>query len=121
MNPLLAHGQVQGGVGQGVGQALLEDLQYDPDSGQLLTGSFLDYCMPRADDLPSMEIEMNEVPCTSNPIGVKGAGEGGTVGATPAVIIAILDALRSEGVNDIPMPATPERIWQALADAKKAA
>lgn len=120
MNPLLAHGQIQGGVAQGVGQALMEDLLYDPDSGQLLTGSFLDYCMPRADDLPSMEIEMNEVPCTSNPIGVKGAGEGGTVGATPAVIIAILDALRDKGVTDIPLPATPERIWQAVNNAKAA-
>ncbi len=113
LNPLLAHGQVQGGVVQGIGQALLEDVQHDAD-GQLLTGSWLDYCMPRADDVPFIEADMHEVLCKSNPIGVKGCGEGGTVGATPTVIGAIIDALSPYGVTDIDMPATPERVWRAI-------
>ena len=99
------------------GQALLEDMHYDPDSGQLLTGSFMDYCMPRADDLPWFEMETNEVLCKTNPIGVKGCGEGGTVGAAPAVIGAVLDALAPLGVTDIAMPATPERVWRAIQKA----
>jgi carbon-monoxide dehydrogenase large subunit len=93
-------------------------MHYDPDSGQLLSGSFLDYCMPRADDVPSFVTEMHEVPCRSNPIGVKGCGEGGTVGATPAVISGILDALAPYGVTDIALPATPERVWRAIAGAR---
>jgi len=119
LNPLLVEGQIHGGVAQGVGQALMEDVHYDPDSGQLLTGSFLDYCMPRADDVPPIATDTNEVLCKSNPIGVKGCGEGGTVGATPAVIGAILDALGDYGVTDIQMPATAERIWQAMRRGKK--
>ena len=118
INPLLAHGQVQGGVVQGIGQALLEDVRFDPGSGQLLTGSLMDYCLPRADDIPRLDIEMHEVPCTSNPIGVKGAGEGGTVGATPTVINAILHALEPFGVTDIGLPATPERVWAAIKEAR---
>jgi carbon-monoxide dehydrogenase large subunit len=119
LNPLLVAGQIQGGVAQGIGQALLEDVHYDPESGQQLSGSFLDYCMPRADDVPTIATDTNEVPCKSNPLGVKGCGEGGTVGATPAVVSAILDALGADGVTDIQIPATPERIWQAIRSARK--
>ena len=111
INPLLLNGQIHGGVAQGVGQALLEQMIYDPDTGQLLTASFQDYCMPRADDFPNFTIENFIVPTKSNPLGVKGAGETGTVGAPPAVISAITDAL---GIDDINMPATPEKIWRAL-------
>jgi len=111
INPLLLDGQIHGGVAQGVGQALLEEMVYDPDTGQLLTASFLDYCMPRADDFPNMEISHLSIPTKTNPLGVKGAGETGTVGAPPAVVGAITDAL---GVDDIAMPATPERVWRAL-------
>ena len=111
INPLLLEGQIHGGAAQGVGQALLEEMVYDPNSGQLLTASFQDYCMPRADDFPNFEIENMAVPTKSNPLGVKGAGETGTVGAPPAVVGAITDAL---GIDDIAMPATPERVWRAL-------
>ncbi len=119
INPLLAKGQIMGGVTQGIGQALFEDVRYDEDSGQLLSGSLLDYCLPRADDLPAFDLAMHEVPCKSNPNGVKGAGEGGAVGATPAVINAVLDALAPLGVTQIELPATPERIWRAIAEARK--
>lgn len=119
INPLLLEGQMVGGIVQGVGQALLEDIRYDAESGQLLSGSFMDYCMPRADNVPPMIIETNEdIPTKTNPLGAKGAGECGTVGAAPTVISAILDALAERGVRDITMPATPARIWQALQDAK---
>ena len=117
INPLLAEGQIMGGVVQGIGQALLENIHYDRESGQLLTGSLMDYCLPRADDLPSFQLGMHEVPCKSNPIGVKGCGEGGTVGAVPAVIGAILDALEPLGVTDIALPATPETVWRAVREA----
>ena len=119
LNPLLADGQIHGGVAQGVGQALLEDMIYDRETGQVITGSFMDYGMPRADDFPDMAIEMHEVLCKSNPLGVKGAGEGGTVGATPCVINAVLDALAKLGVTDIQTPATPNRVWEAIQNAKK--
>ena len=102
---------------QGVGQALMENVHYDPETGQLLSGSFLDYCMPRADDVPSIATDTHEVPCRSNPLGVKGCGEGGTVCATPAVVSAVIDALAPYGVSDIAMPATPERVWRAIAAA----
>ena len=111
INPLLLAGQIHGGVAQGIGQALLEDMVYDPETGQLLTASFLDYAMPRADDLPAFTIEEMAVPTSTNALGVKGAGETGTVGAPPAVIGAICDALDTD---DIPMPATPERVWRAI-------
>jgi len=117
INPLLVAGQIHGGIVQGVGQALLEDMVYDRESGQLLSGSFLDYAMPRADDVPSFQIGMSEVPSPSNPLGVKGAGEGGTVGATPTVINAIVDALESAGITNMELPATPERVWRALSKA----
>ena len=117
INPLLVKGQVHGGVAQGAGQALMEHMVYDPDSGQMLAGSLMDYTMPRSDDLCSFEVESNPVPTTANPLGVKGAGEAGTVGALPAVISAVGDALGPLGISDIGMPATPERLWQAIRRA----
>jgi len=119
INPLLLEGQVHGGIAQAVGQALMEDINYDPESGQMLTGSFMDYGMPRADDFPAIEMETNEVPCKTNPLGVKGAGEAGTVGALPAVMNAINDALAQAGVHYVQMPCTPQKIWQALAAARR--
>ncbi len=120
VNPMIVRGQVHGGVAQGYGQAVLEHTAYDKDSGQLLSGSFMDYAMPRAYDLPDIEVDLIEVPCLSNPLGVKGAGEAGAVGSPPAVMNAIIDALATEGVTKIDMPATPERVWQALSLAKAA-
>ncbi len=120
INPLIVRGQVAGGVAQGFGQAVLEHTVYDPVSGQLLSGSFMDYAMPRANEFPDIEVELIEVPCASNPLGVKGAGEAGAVGSPPAVINAIIDALSADGVTHIDMPATPERVWRAMAMAKAA-
>ena len=115
INPLLLEGQVHGGIVQGIGQALLEHAVYDPDNGQLLSGSFMDYAMPRAGDLPSFAFSTHNVPTTSNPLGVKGAGEAGAVGAPPAVINAIVDALnRRTGARHIDMPATPRRVWEMI-------
>jgi carbon-monoxide dehydrogenase large subunit len=119
VNPMIVLGQVHGGVSQGLGQALLERTNYDAD-GQLLSGSFMDYALPRADDLPDIEVDLLEVPTASNPLGVKGAGEAGSVGSPPALINAIIDALSGDGVTHIDMPATPENVWQALATAKAA-
>ena len=120
INPLLVEGQVHGGLAQGIGQALLEQAVYDGDSGQLLSGSFLDYCMPRADDLPAFDLRRTEVPCTTNALGLKGCGEAGAMGAPPAVMSAVRDALAPLGVRDIAMPATPLRVWQALEQARTA-
>ncbi|MFO1068985.1 MAG: xanthine dehydrogenase family protein molybdopterin-binding subunit [Geminicoccaceae bacterium] len=119
LNPMLVEGQVHGGVVQGIGQALLEHTVYD-DSGQLLTGSFMDYCMPRADDMPSFNFSTMEIPCKNNVMGVKGCGEAGSVGSPAAVINAIIDALEPYGVKAVDMPATPQRVWE-LIHAKKAA
>ncbi len=117
VNPLLVAGQVHGGTVQGVGQALLEHTVYDRD-GQLLSGSYMDYCMPRADDMPRIDLSfLEDMPCTTNPLGVKGAGEAGAIGAPPAIINALVDALAPLGVTHIDMPATPERIWRALKAA----
>ncbi|MCG8544188.1 MAG: molybdopterin-dependent oxidoreductase, partial [Alphaproteobacteria bacterium] len=118
LNPLLLKGQIHGGIAQGAGQILLEDIQYDSASGQLLTGSFMDYCMPRADDLSFVAVESNPVPTATNPLGVKGAGEAGNVGALPAVANAVVNALSVYGVRHIEMPATPERVWRAIQAAK---
>jgi carbon-monoxide dehydrogenase large subunit len=115
VNPLTLAGQVHGGTVQGIGQALYEDCVYDPQSGQLLTGSLMDYCLPRADNLPSFSFAYNEVPTTANRLGVKGSGEAGAMGAPPAVINAVVDALADYGVKHIDMPATPEKIWRATA------
>jgi carbon-monoxide dehydrogenase large subunit len=120
VNPLIVRGQVHGGVAQGYGQAVLERTAFDRESGQLLSGSLMDYALPRADDLPDIEVDLIEVPCVSNPLGVKGAGEAGAVGSPPAVINAIVDALGVDGVTHIDMPATPENVWLTIAHAKAA-
>ena len=114
INPILLEGQVHGGIVQGIGQALLEETVYDEDSGQLLTGTFMDYAMPRADDLPFFSFSTRNVPCKANPLGIKGAGEAGAIGAPPALINAIVDALHHKGVRHIDMPATPKRVWEAM-------
>jgi carbon-monoxide dehydrogenase large subunit len=119
INPMLADGQVMGGVVQGIGQALMENIVYDPETGQLLSGSLIDYALPRADDVPHMEIGYYEgAPTKKNPLGVKGSGEAGCVGAPPAVVNAVLDALKDYGVDDLEMPLTPERVWRAIRNAK---
>jgi carbon-monoxide dehydrogenase large subunit len=117
LNPMIVNGQQHGGVAQGIGQALYEHAVYDRQSAQLVTGSFMDYVMPRADMLPNFEIALEEVPCKTNPIGVKGIGESGTIGAPPVVINAVIDALSPLGVDRIDMPATPSRVWQAIQGA----
>ena len=117
VNPLLVRGQVRGGTVQGIGQALMEQCVYDGE-GQLLTGSFMDYCMPRAADVPMLAVEFNEVVCANNPIGAKGCGEAGCTGSMPAVINALVDALSDLGIRHLDMPATPERVWRAIRAAK---
>ncbi|MEH6754709.1 MAG: xanthine dehydrogenase family protein molybdopterin-binding subunit [Alphaproteobacteria bacterium] len=117
INPTIVKGQIHGGIAQGVGQILMEQVAYDPQSGQLLSGSFMDYAMPRADNFSDMEIASNEVPTQRNPLGVKGAGEAGTVGAMPALMNAIMNALSDVGVTELDMPATPDRVWRAIRDA----
>ena len=119
VNPLLLKGQIHGGVAQGLGQVLMENIFYDND-GQLISGSFMDYCMPRADDISSIAVGSNPVPCKTNPTGIKGAGEAGTVGALPCVANAVINALAPLGVNHLDMPMTPEVIWRAITSAKQA-
>jgi len=114
INPLICEGQIHGGIAQGVGQALMEHVVYDSDSGQLLSGSFMDYAMPRASHFPNFKTAFNEVPCATNPLGVKGIGEAGTIGAPPALVNAIMDALAPLGISTLDMPVTPARIWEAL-------
>ncbi len=116
LNPLLVYGQVTGGVAQGVGQALMESIIFEPGTGQLLSGSFMDYAMPRADTMCAVEVHSNPVPTATNPLGVKGAGEAGCVGALPAVVNALVDALSPLGIRHVPMPATPEALWRAMRD-----
>ena len=118
INPLIIHGQVHGGIAQGVGQALMEHACYDPESGQMLAGSFMDYAMPRASDLLPYTTELSEVPSTTHPLGIRPAGEGGTVPALAVVINAVVDALSDLGVRHIEMPATPQRVWQAIQEAR---
>ena len=118
INPMIVEGQVHGGLVQGIGQALLENCVYDKDTGQLLTGSFMDYAMPRADDFPEFKLGHVCTPCTHNPLGTKGCGEAGAIGTPPAVINAVLDALKSVGVTDFDMPASPARVWEAIQAAK---
>jgi carbon-monoxide dehydrogenase large subunit len=118
LNPMIVRGQIQGGVVQGIGQALCEHQVYDPNTGQLLSGSFMDYAMPRAAMMPNVEAVLEEIPCQTNPLGVKGIGESGTIGAPPTIINAILDALPPNAKLD--MPATPERVWRALQQANGA-
>ena len=117
INPLLLEGQVHGGIGQGLGQALLESCQYESDSGQLLSASFMDYTMPRADDFPPIRFDLNKVPCKTNPLGIKGAGEAGAIGAPPAIINAIVNALKDQGVRHVDMPVTPNRLWNIMQSA----
>jgi carbon-monoxide dehydrogenase large subunit len=118
INPLIVEGQVHGGLVQGIGQALMENCVYDKETGQLLTGSLMDYAMPRADDMPQFQLDTVCTPCTHNPLGTKGCGEAGAIGSPPAVINAVLDALRPLGVKDLDMPATPARVWQAIQSAQ---
>src|SRR6185437_6795400 len=121
LNPLLLAGQVHGGAVQGIGQALMENTVYDPASGQLLSASFMDYAMPRAGDAPDFAFETRTLPCKTNPLGVKGAGEAGSTGSCPAVLNALVDALwRSYGIRHIDMPATAPKVWAAIERAKKA-
>jgi carbon-monoxide dehydrogenase large subunit len=120
INPLLTKGQVQGGVAQGIGQALLEHTVYDPQSGQLLSGSLLDYALPRADDLPALDITLDGLPTAANPLGVKGSGQAGAIAAPQTIICAVLDALAPLGIEHIDMPATPERVWRAIRSARRA-
>ena len=117
VNPMIVEGQIHGGVAQGIGQALLEGAVFD-ESGQLNTASYLDYAMPRADDLPSFELDRTVTPCPHNPLGAKGCGEAGTIGSTPAVVNAVVDALSPMGVTDLEMPLSPQRVWAAMQQAK---
>ena len=117
VNPLIVEGQVHGGLAQGIAQALYEEAVYD-DEGNLLTTTLADYLMPSAADLPSFTTDRTETPATTNPLGVKGVGEAGTIASTPAVVNAIVDALRPFGIRDIPMPCTPERVWRAIQSAR---
>jgi aerobic carbon-monoxide dehydrogenase large subunit len=116
---MIVEGQVHGGLAQGIGQALLEQCVYDKDSGQLLTGSYMDYAMPRADDLPSFKVATKVTPCTHNPLGAKGCGEAGAIGAPAALMNAVHDALSPAGVKYIDMPVTPHRVWSALQSARR--
>ncbi len=118
INPMIVEGQVHGGIAQGIGQALMKSCVYDPDTGQLLTGSFMDYCMPRADDLPSFKLGFTETKCPSNPIGLKGCGEAGAIAAPAALMNAVTNAL---GIRDMPMPASPYNVWKAMSGMKHAA
>ncbi|MBV8505247.1 MAG: xanthine dehydrogenase family protein molybdopterin-binding subunit, partial [Alphaproteobacteria bacterium] len=119
INPLLTTGQVHGGVVQGIGQALFEHTAYDPGSGQLLSGSLMDYALPRADDLPPFDITLAEMPTSANPLGVKGSGQAGCIAAPQTIINAIVDALAPLGIDHIDMPATPERVWRAIHAARR--
>jgi carbon-monoxide dehydrogenase large subunit len=118
INPMIVEGQVHGGLCQGIGQAMLESCVYDKESGQLLTGSLMDYALPRADDMPSFKVATSVTPCTHNPLGVKGCGEAGAIGAPAALMNAVMDALASVGVKRLDMPASPHRVWQAIQSAR---
>ena len=113
INPMIVEGQIHGGVAHGIGQALYEGAVYD-DSGQLLNGSMMDYCIPRADNMPFFETDHTVTPWPHNPLGVKGIGEAGTIGSTPAVVNAVIDALSDYGVKDLQMPLLPQRVWAAM-------
>jgi carbon-monoxide dehydrogenase large subunit len=117
INPLLCHGQIHGGIAQGIGQALYEGAEYD-ESGQLVAGSLLDYAFPKSEQIPRMRTEFHVVPATTNPLGVKGLGESGTVAAPPTIVSAVCDALAPLGVHHIDMPLTPPRVWRAIRDAQ---
>jgi carbon-monoxide dehydrogenase large subunit len=116
LNPFIVHGQMYGGIAQGLGQALFENVAYDAESGQLLTGSYMDYCMPRAVNLPHMKCDFNEVPSVMNELGVKGAGEAGCCGAPPAIVHAAINALKDYGIRHIDMPLTSEKVWRLMQE-----
>ncbi len=120
INPMICEGQIQGGIAQGLGQALLESVSYDPESGQLLSGSFMDYGMPRAAHMPDIKSALEQIPAKTNPLGIKGIGESGTIGAPPTIVNAVIDALRDRGVTHIDMPMTPSRVWHAIQGANVA-
>ena len=120
VNPLIVDGQVHGGLAQGIAQALYEEAIYD-EEGQLTTTTMADYLLPSAADLPHFTTDRTETPATTNPLGVKGVGEAGTIASTPAVVNAIVDALRPLGIQDITMPCTPERVWRAIQEARDSA
>ncbi|MDH3236488.1 MAG: molybdopterin-dependent oxidoreductase, partial [Alphaproteobacteria bacterium] len=119
INPMLAAGQLHGGLAQGIGQAALERVAYEPATGQLLSGSFMDFALPRADDMPDVTVVFNPVEGDDNPLGVKGIGEGPTTASPPTIVNAVLDALSARGVAHIDMPLTPETVWRALVEAAK--
>jgi carbon-monoxide dehydrogenase large subunit len=119
VNPMIVEGQVHGGLAQGIGQALMEHVVYDRETGQLLSGSFMDYAMPRADDVPAFHTAFIETPAPSNPLGVKGGSESGAIGAPAAIGNAVIDALWHLGVRDIALPITSETVWRALAAARR--
>lgn len=121
INPMICEGQIHGGIAQGLGQALLESVAYDSQSGQLLSGSFMDYGMPRAANIPGIASALEQIPAKTNPLGIKGIGESGTIGAPPTIVNAVLDALRPLGVAHIDMPVTPLRVWEAIQNAKRSA
>jgi carbon-monoxide dehydrogenase large subunit len=118
VNPMIVEGQVHGGLAQGLGQAMLEQCVYDRQSGQLLTGSLMDYALPRADDVPSFQVGTKVTPCTHNPLGAKGCGEAGAIGAPAAMMNAVMDALAPVGVTHLDMPASPHRVWNAMRQAQ---
>jgi aerobic carbon-monoxide dehydrogenase large subunit len=120
VNPMLVTGQMHGGLAQGIGQALMEHAAHDPATGQLIAGSLMDYALPRAADVPGFTFETRNVKCATNPLGVKGAGEAGAIGSCPAVMNAIVDALwRAYRVRHLDMPATAERVWQAIEEGRR--
>ena len=121
INPLISEGQIHGGLAQGIGQALLEQVAFDLESGQILSASFMDYAMPRAADFVDYTLDLVHVPCKTNPLHVKSVGESGTVGSPAAVTLAVLDALKPLGVAHIDMPATPQKVWNAIQAAAKPA
>ena len=116
---MIVEGQIHGGLAQGIGQAILENASYS-ETGQLNTSSLMDYALPRADDLPMYDLSSNVTPCPHNPLGAKGCGEAGTIGSTPAVVNAVIDALSPLGVKDLEMPLSPPRVWSAIQSAKSA-
>lgn len=120
INPLIVHGQTHGAIAQGVGQAMWEQIFLDAGSGQPLTGSLMDYGMPRADTLPAFRTEIAEVLSPTNPLGIKAGGEGGTTAAPAVVVSAVLDALRELGVRDLTMPLTPDKVWEAIRQSQSA-
>ena len=117
INPMIVDGQVHGGLVQGIGQAMFEGVQYDTE-GNLSNASYMDYCMPRANDFPSFDTDRTTTPCPHNPLGVKGAGEAGCIGSTPAVVNAVMDALSPFGIKDLTMPMTPQSVWRAINSIK---